>query len=139
MPGKIVLKSGDSVYLDKNALVYGCLFAENAENIHIYGNGIFDDSGEERFCEHCYEPYTNGNVKFYDCKNVKIEGVGFANSAIWCVNLFHCSGVEIDGINVFGQWRYNTDGIDIVNSNGIVIRNSFVHSFDDTIKSRKER
>lgn len=132
-PGKIVLKSNESVYLDKDALVYGCIFAENAENIHVYGNGIFDDSGEERFSEHCYEPYTNGNIKFYDCKNIKLQGVGFVNSAIWCVNLFHCSDVEIDGINVFGQWRYNTDGIDIMNSQRIVIRNSFVHSFDDTI------
>ena len=132
-PGKIVLKSNESIYVDKDALVYGCIFAENAENIRIYGNGIFDDSGEERFCEHCYEPYTNGNVKFYDCKNIKIEGVGFTNSAIWCVNLFHCSDVEIDGIKVFGQWRYNTDGIDIMNSQRIAIRNSFVHSFDDTI------
>ncbi len=132
-PGKIKLKSNESVYVDKDAYVYGCLFAEDAENIRIYGNGIFDDSGEERFSEHCYEPYTNGNIKFYDCKNVKIEGVGFTNSAIWCVNLFHCFDVEIDGVNVFGQWRYNTDGIDIVNSQRVTVRNSFVHSFDDTI------
>ncbi len=133
MPGKITLKSNESVYLEKDALVYGCIFAENAENIHVYGNGIFDDSSEERISEHCYEPYTNGNIKFYDCKNIKIEGVGFTNSAIWCVNLFHCFDVEIDGVNVFGQWRYNTDGVDIVNSQRITIRNSFVHSFDDTI------
>ena len=132
-PGKITLKSNESVYVDKDAYVYGCVFAEDAENIRIYGNGIFDDSGEERVSEKCYEPYTNGNIKFYDCKNVKIEGVGFTNSAIWCVNLFHCFDVEINGINVFGQWRYNTDGIDIVNSQRITIRNSFVHSFDDTI------
>lgn len=132
-PGKITLKSNESVYVDKDAYVYGSIFAEDAENIKIYGNGIFDDSGEERFYQHCYEPYTNGNVKFYDCKNVKIQGVGFTNSAIWCVNLFHCFDVEIDGINVFGQWRYNTDGIDIVNSKRIVVKNSFVHSFDDTI------
>ena len=39
----------------------------------------------------------------------------------------------IDGIKVFGQWRYNTDGVDIVNSKNIVVRNSFIHSFDDTI------
>ena len=39
----------------------------------------------------------------------------------------------LDGINVFGQWRYNTDGIDIVNSKRITVKNAFVHSFDDTI------
>jgi len=132
-PGKIVLRSNESVYVDKDALVYGCIFAENAENIHIYGNGLFDDSSEERFTEPCYEPYANGNLKLYDCQNVRIEGVGFMNSAIWCVNLFHCFDVEIDAINVFGQWRYNTDGIDVVNSQNITVKNSFVHSFDDTI------
>lgn len=132
-PGKMILKSNESVYVDKDALVYGCILAENAENIHIYGNGVFDDSGEERFCEPCYDKYTNGNIKFYDCKNVRIEGVGFTNSAVWCVNLFHCFDVEIEAINVFGQWRYNTDGVDIVNSQRVTVKNSFIHSFDDTI------
>ena len=132
-PGKITLRSGDCVYVDKDALVYGCIFAENAENIRIYGNGILDDSCEERIAEPCYEPYANGNLKFYDCKNIRVEGVGLVNSAIWCVNLFHCFDVELDGINVFGQWRYNTDGIDIVNSKNITLKNAFVHSFDDTV------
>ncbi len=132
-PGKITLKSNESIYVDRDALVYGCVFAEDAENLHIYGNGVFDDSGEERFCEPCYEPYANGNVKFYDCKNIRIEGVGFINSSIWCVNLFHCFDVELDAIRVFGQWRYNTDGIDIVNSQRVTVKNSFIHSFDDTI------
>lgn len=132
-PGKIVLHSNESIYLEKDALVYGCVFAENAENIRIYGNGILDDSAEERISQHCYEPYTNGNMKFYDCNRLKIEGVGMANSAIWCVNLFHCIDVEVDGVNVFGQWRYNTDGVDIVNCRNIILRNSFIHSFDDTV------
>lgn len=132
-PGKIVLHSNESIYLEKDALVYGCVFAENAENIRIYGNGILDDSAEERISQHCYEPYTNGNMKFYDCNRLKIEGVGMANSAIWCVNLFHCIDVEVDGVNVFGQWRYNTDGVDIVNCRNIILKNSFIHSFDDTV------
>lgn len=132
-PGKITLKSGESVYADKDALVYGCIFAEGAEDIRIYGNGIFDDSCEERVVAHCYVPSTNGNLKLYDCKRVRIEGLGFVNSAIWCVNLFHCFDVAVEGINIFGQWRYNTDGIDIVNSQRVTVRNSFVHSFDDSI------
>ncbi len=130
--GRIELKSGESLYLDKDALVYGCVYAEEAENIRIYGNGIFDDSAEERFHQHCYESYTNGNIKLYSCKNVKIEGVGFTNSAVWCVNVFHCEDVLLDFVNVFGQWRYNTDGVDIVNSSRITVRNCFIHSFDDS-------
>ena len=132
-PGKIRLTSGQSVYVDKDAYVYGCIFAENSQNLRIFGNGIFDDSGEERFCEHCYEPYTNGNVKLYDCSDVEIRGVGFTNSAIWCINLFHCFDVSLRGINVFGQWRYNTDGVDIVNCQRIELLDSFIHSFDDTV------
>ena len=132
-PGKIVLHSNESIYLEKDSLVYGCIFAEDAENIRVYGNGVLDDSTEERISQHCYESYANGNLKFYDCNRVRIEGVGLVNSAIWCVNLFHCIDVEIDGINVFGQWRYNTDGVDIVNCRNITLKNSFVHSFDDTV------
>lgn len=132
-PGKITLKTGDSVYIDRDALVFGWIYAENADNVHIFGNGVLDSGGEERIYIHCYEAFTNGNLKFYDCKNLTVEGIAVKNSAIWCVNLFGCSSVTLDNIKVFGQWRYNTDGIDIVNSNNVKIKDSFIHSFDDTI------
>lgn len=132
-PRQINLKSGDKVYIDKDALVYGCLLARDAENIEIFGNGILDDSGEERFAARCYEDFTVGNMKFYDSRNIRIRGVGMTNSAIWCLNFFHCFDVEVDDIKIFGQWRHNTDGIDICNCQNITIKNSFVHSFDDTI------
>lgn len=133
MVGKIVLHDNESIYVDKDALVFGCIFAKNAKNIHIFGNGMFDDSGEERFAGHCYSDFTTGNVKFYDCENIKVEGVLFKNSAMWCFNLFHCFHAVLDDIKIFGQWRYNTDGIDIVNSQDITVRNSFVQVFDDVI------
>lgn len=131
--GKIVLHSNESVYLDKDAYVYGCVFAENAENIRVFGNGIFDDSREVRESAGCYRDVVNGNIKFYDCKNITVQGVGFTDSAIWCVNLFHCFDVLVEGVNVFGQWRYNTDGVDIVNSQRVQVKNCFIHSFDDSV------
>ncbi len=133
MPGKIRLFDNESVYVDRDAIVFGCLYAEDAKNIRIFGNGVFDDSGEERFSRFGYEDFTNGNVKFYDCENISIEGVLFKNSAIWCINIFHCFDVTLDNIKVFGQWRYNTDGVDIVNSQNITVKNSFIHSFDDAV------
>ena len=132
-PRQINLKTGDRVYIDKDALVYGCFLAHGADDVEIFGNGILDDSGEERFSSRCYEDYTVGNMKFYDCKNLRIRGVGMTNSAIWCINLFHCFDVSVEDVKIFGQWRYNTDGIDVCNCQNISIRNSFVHSFDDTI------
>lgn len=133
MPRKIELHDNESVYVDKDALVFGCIYANGANNVRIFGNGLLDDSGEERFAITCYPDYTNGNMKFYDCRNVSIQGVLMRNSAIWCINVFHCFDVDVDNVKVFGQWRYNTDGVDIVNSQRITLRNSFVHSFDDTV------
>lgn len=131
--GKITLNDNESVYVDKDALVFGSIFAQNAKNITVTGNGMFDDSSEARFTRCGYESYVNGNIKFFDCKNITIKGVLFRDSAIWCVNLFHCENATVDNVKVFGQWRYNTDGIDIVNSKGVTVKDSFVHSFDDAI------
>ncbi len=129
----LVLHSNESVYVDKDALVFGNIYAEDAENIRIFGNGIFDDSGEGRFAGPCYENFTIGNMRFYDCKNIRVEGVLFRDSAIWCVTCYHCFDVVYDNIKIFGQWRYNTDGMDFTNSQNITVRNSFILSFDDTI------
>lgn len=131
--GKLTLKSNESIYVDKDALIYGCVYAENAENIHVFGNGIFDDSHEERTGNYCYEEYVNGNMRFYECRGIRIEGVGMTCSAEWCLSLFGCYDAVLDGIKIFGQWKYNSDGVDVVNSQDISVKNSFLHSFDDTV------
>lgn len=133
-PGKISLQSGDKVYLDKDALVYGSIYAKDAENIEIYGNGIFNNGTQERVSGLGFlSDIGAGNMKFINCKNVKIRGVGMQDSSSWCLSMFHCFNVEIDGIRIFGQWKYNTDGIDICNCQNVSIRNSFIHAFDDGI------
>ena len=49
------------------------------------------------------------------------------------MSMFWCSHVNIDNVRIVGQWRYNTDGIDVVNSDHVSIKNCFIRSFDDTI------
>ena len=131
--GKIKLQSNESVYIDRDAYVYGNIFAENAENIRIFGNGILDGSMEARAFQHCYEEHTNGNLKFHSCKNITVEGVGMKEASCFCVNFYGCSDIYMNEIKIFGQWRYNNDGIDIVNTGNVRIENSLIHSFDDTI------
>ena len=47
--------------------------------------------------------------------------------------MFNCKNVHIYNVKIVGQWRYNTDGIDVVNSENVLIENCFLRSFDDTI------
>lgn len=132
-PGLVKLHDHDSVYVDDEAIVYGALNCEGAEDIHIFGGGIIDDSCEERIFEHCYKNYTKGCIKMYHTKNILIEDVILMNSPIWVISFFYCDNVKIDSVKIIGHWKYNTDGIDICNTSNVMIENSFIRAFDDVV------
>ena len=137
LAGLVQLKSHDRVYLDENAVVYGSFQLEQVEDVEIRGYGVICGTTCRR-----HLPYMDmgGEVMPYltpirakRVKGLKIEGPTVVDSCEWCVALFGCEEVEIAHVKVTGAWRYNTDGIDICNSRKVRVRDSFVHSFDDTI------
>lgn len=132
-PGLITLKDNDLLYIDKDAYVFGSIYSEGAENVKICGGGVLDNSCERRIFENCYEPLTKGCLRLYNCKNVSISGIILLDSSTWTLALFDCDNVTIDNVKIIGQWRYNTDGIDIVNSRNVAVRNCFIRSFDDSV------
>ncbi len=132
-PGVITLRDNDSVYIDDEAIVFGSLNSLGAKNVHVYGGGILDNTYEERIVEHSYENYTKGTFRLYNCQNVCVEDVILLNSCNWVMALFYCRDVIVDNVKIVGQWRYNTDGIDVVNTSNVQIKNCFIRSFDDTI------
>lgn len=131
--GTIYLKDNDVVYIDKEAIVFGSIFTMGAKNVKIYGGGIIDNSCEERISEECYEPFTKGCFRIYNCQNIVVEDIIFTNSSSWTMAIFDSKNIRIHNVKIVGQWRYNTDGIDIVNSSSVKITDSFIRSFDDTI------
>lgn len=148
----IELASNDTLYLDEGAVVYGAIFAKNAENIRILGRGVIDSSPYLRGCE-CTgrnrpgEEVTSalrakrvgnsiGNVLLVNCKNVLIDGVIFRDPPEWSFNVYHCESVRLHDIKLIGLWRYNADGIDIHLGKHFEISDSFIRSFDDSIVAR---
>jgi hypothetical protein len=124
--GVIKLASGETVYIDGGAIVYGVIESENTRNIKILGRGILDASKIER----------GGGPNMISLKNVTnalISGIILRDPHEWTVVPKNCDSITIDNIKLIGLWRYNSDGIDLVNSKNITIRNSFVRSFDDNI------
>lgn len=127
------LKSNESVYIHPEAVVYAAVYCENAESVKIFGGGILNNSCQERVTEHCYDKFPLGNIRMFDCKDITIEDVILMDSSCWICALFNCENIFINNIKLVGHWRYNTDGIDLINSRNAKIQNCFVRSFDDSI------
>lgn len=156
--GLIWLTSGQTLYLEEGAIVYGMIYAKDAHDIKIMGRGIIDSSpyprGNERNADdsvlykelkkHGVDEkdmskahYRSANIILYNCKNVYVEGLTFRDAMMWAfVVRNHCENIVIDNIKIVGQWRYNSDGIDICASRNIAVKNSFIRSFDDCFVAR---
>ncbi|MBE6731582.1 MAG: hypothetical protein E7564_07835 [Ruminococcaceae bacterium] len=72
-----------------------------------------------------------GQIRFYFCKNIEVEGVIMRDSSTFCLIPACCDNVLIDNVKTIGMWRYNSDGIDIFNSSNIIVKNTFLRNFDD--------
>lgn len=155
-PGVVLLKSGQTAYIDRDAVVYGAFAAVCQENVRVCGYGVIDGSWEKRETGdgfYLVDPERRlpgfneeemlrilreqrilwGNVKFWSCRNVRLEGCVLRDSATFSVIPAGCDGVLVDGVKTIGMWRYNSDGIDLINTRNAIIRNCFVRDFDDCI------
>ncbi len=124
--GRIVLQSNESVYIAGGAVVYGSIHAHGAQHLRIAGRGILDVGPYER-------GKGGGAVRLTDCSDVTIEGIVMRDPDVWCCSLFGCRQVTISDVKLVGLWRYNADGIDVCNSQDVVVEDCFVRAFDDAL------
>jgi len=125
-PGKMELKSNESVYIAGGAVVYGSIQASNATNLHITGRGVLDVSQAER-------GKGGGAIRLSGCSDVTVEGLVLRDPDVWCLSVFGCNRLAISNVKLVGLWRYNADGIDICNSQDVTVRDCFVRSYDDAL------
>ncbi|MHC1766782.1 MAG: glycosyl hydrolase family 28 protein [Verrucomicrobiia bacterium] len=125
-PGKIELHNNQAVYIAGGAVVYGCISGKGVSNMQIRGRGILDGSQFER-------GQGGGAVKLQDCSDIVVEGIVMRDPDVWCCSLFGCRQATIQNIKLIGLWRYNSDGIDVCNSENITVRDCFVRSYDDSL------
>jgi hypothetical protein len=157
LSGTVVLQSNVTLYVEAGATLRGSrnmedypditpqihylyrprftkymIYAERAENIGIAGRGTIDGQGKFYTNPHGdkLRPYI---VRFAECKNVRVSGVTFLNSARWLSHYLACEDVVIDGIKIDSRIRENRDGIDIDSCRFVRIANCHVFTGDDAI------
>ena len=125
-PGKINLQSGQTVYVAGGAVVYTAIAGRGLTGVRILGRGIIDTSEFPR-------GQGGGSIRLTNCTDVKIDGVILRDPDTWGLAASGCRNVTISRVKLIGFWRYNSDGIDLCNTQDVTIRDSFVRSFDDSI------
>ena len=126
-PGIIFAKSNQHIILDSGAVVFGAIYGRDIHDLSIGGSGVLDGSRLVRNVD------TVNLIELINCKNVQVSGVVLRDAPIWTLMTYECRDIRIDNIKIVGMWRYNSDGIDLVNSKDIVVENSFVRAFDDCL------
>jgi hypothetical protein len=124
--GIVKLNSNETVFIDGGAIVYGVILSENARNIKILGRGILDASKIARST-------APNMITMKNVTNAFVSGIILRDPHEWTVVPANSDSLTFDNLKLIGLWRYNSDGIDIVNSRNVIIRNTFVRAFDDNI------
>lgn len=125
--GVIRLGNNQTLVLADGAVVRGSVVVAGT-NVAIRGTGILCGNAYTRFC------VDGGHMlSVQRSTSVLIEGITLRGSANWTLVVSGSDGVVIDNVKIMGGRMINDDGIDIVNSQNVVIRRSTVYAQDDCV------
>jgi len=117
----------------------GLIFAANAENVTIEGNGTIDGNGAQfRSAVRGTLPPAgiSGNkrphhVLFYQCKNLTVRDITLVNCAYHSVRVCVCNFVKLEGIHIHSRVNSNNDGFHLISNEYVHISNCDVQCQDD--------
>lgn len=125
--GEIILKTGETLYLEAGAVVRGFVRAMDAHDVRICGQGILDGRNYSR---------ARGDrirsVTFKQCTSVRVSGIIMIEPVSWMLVFACCRDVHVDGLKQIGSCM-SSDGIDIVSSRNVLVENCCLRNDDDNI------
>ncbi|MDR2041232.1 MAG: glycoside hydrolase [Tannerella sp.] len=133
-------------YVGWNAMI----FAVKQENVGITGKGVINGRGfttannmiryiqkglysDPLKYDRPNETNRPENIYFRECTHVTVKDVTMKDPASWNQTYDQCKDLLVEGIRVDSKSYWNNDGIDIVDCDGVVIKDSFFDAADDVI------
>jgi polygalacturonase len=141
------------------------IYAYQAENVAITGEGIIDGNGKDGFSKwydrqkpaqqlsrkmnhedvpvkdrifgegHYLRPQL---IQFFACKNILLEGVTIINSPFWCVHFLKSENIIARKVK-FDAFNKNNDGFDPEYSKNILIEDIDFNNADDNVAVKAGR
>ena len=134
------------------------ILAEGSTNISISGKGIINGRGDElalaldslfyagkldsleyNFIEKRPKWFIRPQlIYFYKCVNIRVSNVTLTKSACWVQTYEKCNGIVVEGVKVESDTYWNNDGLDLIDSKNVHIKNCTINSADDGICLKSE-
>ena len=132
--GRITLRSSQTLYIDYGATVYGEVIVAG-DDCTLAGHGVL--SGEK--LRHWGETWSNGDILVH-CNpyrkpvrtRLTVKDLTLVDSPSWTLAVYNYDGVTIDGVNMI-SWILNGDGVDVVSSRNVEVKDCFLRCYDDCI------
>ncbi|MFZ1940590.1 MAG: PKD domain-containing protein [Terracidiphilus sp.] len=131
-------KSGDIIYLEPGAYVFGSLNLWQVENVKVLGRGTIvydgpqapndDDGWMQKPDWHC--------IVGYQAHNVEIDGLTcIIRSRTWSIQMKDSTGFRYNDLRVMGgnTGNANQDGMDWLGGGDTVVDNAFFRASDDDL------
>lgn len=121
--GEIVLKDGETLYLEGGAVVRGVVRALGASHVAVKGPGILDGGTRN---------HKTNMLVVRECRDVYLEDFILLDPFGWSMHLSGSQQVRLRNTHVIG-WRDNSDGLDIEYSKDVQVDGCFWRTNDDCI------
>ncbi len=109
----LMLTSGKTVYIAGGAVVYGCIYAKNVEDVKILGRGRIHPRGR------------GAGVAVANAKNVAVDGIITTQ-----VPIGGSDGVTITNVKAISSYGWG-DGMNVFASNNVLYDGVFCRNSDD--------
>ncbi|WP_158977267.1 glycoside hydrolase family 28 protein [Cellulophaga sp. L1A9] len=112
------------------------LYAENAHNIKITGQGLINGRGtKDNFPVKVADSLGERPMlmRFINCNYIEFKDVSFLNSASWCVHMVSCENITVKKVTIDSRVNINNDGFDLDGCTNILIEDCDIKTGDDAI------
>ena len=128
--------TGDSTLGDGNV---GLIFAVNAENVTIEGNGTIDGQGAQFRSPTRGVPPPSGrggadrpyHLLFHRCRNLRVRDIYLVASAFHSIRVIQSNFVWMEGLHIHNRVNGNNDGFHFISSQYVHVTNCDIQSQDD--------
>ena len=99
----------------------------NTNNIKVAGYGILDGRDSKK------------TVRLEKSSDINWDGTIILNNANWAFVAYTSQRININNVNILSYGEISTDGLDVVGSSNVTIKNSLMCAEDDAIAIKTEK